>query len=1014
LPLLGSVKWEAIMGNYFLRVILLLFFLTARLAMAQNYESMIQKGQVEKAMGSINTALLRAPNDIRLNFFKARAYASEEGALYNVDSSYKYYDKCLELFGILRDQKIRETLYSESINTTIIKNQISVLLARAFEKVNALNTMEAYMTFLRNFPKAKQAREAQSNYDELYFKDKLPGLKSTRDFMDFFLANPQTSMRNAIADSLFNRIHRRPKREDLRFFIQHFPDHVMYIEMADHLYKLYSMDGELLSLQRYYKLVNDLPPNEQQHKEYDWATFAWTIGLTASNSNSSGGCFGNSGKKDADNEELNRRLTREGAQTGDLQFSLMWNNYNDLDLHVTDPKGEEIYFSNRTSSTGGLLDVDMNVRYKIGRFSDAPVENIFWAYGSAPSGHYKVTVVHYLNHNQDGCRDPTPFTVRVRCNGQDTLIKSVIVYDGTRKPKHIISFDYAVPERFTPEMNDTLRMQYDKYIKGTAPMELAWVAVQKLMADPLRNHDWALSTKLLSNYAKYFVSDNNIMARIRETDKMLNGDLYAITKEKVPAVNTAGEEYSPVPGADEQTLYFCGRDRTDNLGKEDIFVSRLKNNNWNVPVLLENINTAAENEAPLSVSVDGNSLLLFRNGDVYYVTRSVNGWSAPVAFPAPVNTEFWEGDAMLTADGRALIFSSNRPGGQNLHVEQNYYHGNTNYASDIYICEKTANGWGPAINLGTSVNTPYCERSPLLHPDLKTLYFSSDGHYGLGDLDVFMIRRLSDTSWTQWSKPVNLGKFINTPDADWGYRVSASGQWAYFSAVDVTAGTKEDIYRFQLPAELRPEPVIALTGRLMDSQGRNVSAIIHWINLVTGEETGIATSDPRTGMYYILLPSGGNYGYYADSGSYFSVSNHIDLTNDRTYHTVTQDIPLHQVDDLVESGIPLRINNLFFDYDRSSLRPESFPELNRMAGIIRSHPGLKVEIMGHTDDAGPDAYNLTLSESRALSVRDYLLTKGVPPESLTAKGYGETKPMLPNTSEKNRQMNRRVEFRFFR
>lgn len=989
------------MGKKCITLCIVLVILVSCASFSQNYEGMIQKGQTEKAMSLLEAALLKAPNDIRLNFFKARAYAEATTSTYNVDSSYRYFDKCLDLFGILKDQEIREKLYDNSITPSIVRNQIGALLTQAFEDVIATNTMEEYASFAQRFPKAKQAKDAQTRYDMLFFLQALPSLKNAKDYKDFYLNNPQTACKDIIADSLYACIRRKPNKEDLKFFAQKFPDNPMYVDVINRLYSIYRKDGELLSLQRFYRMISDVPLSDQQIRDYEWAKIAWQIGLTASNSNSSGGCFGNSRAHSSENEELNRRLTREGAQTGDLQFSLMWNNYNDLDLHVTDPYGEEIYYRYRRSTSAGLLDVDMNVHYKTGHYSNAPVENIFWAYGSAPSGHYKVTVVHYLNHGMDGCKDPTPFTVRVKCNGQDTIINSVITYTGSRVPQPIIEFDYAIPERFTPSMNDTIFRQYDQYIKAVAPLELAWVAVLKLLADPIRAKNWSGATKLLSNYAKYFVGDNNIMARIRETDQMLNGDLYSITKEKLTQINTSGEEYSPVPGADEQTLYFCGRDRNGNLGKEDIFISRLKGTTWSTPVLLPEINTASENEAPLSVSVDGNTLLMFRNGDIYYVTRTLRGWSSPVAFPAPINTEYWEGDAMLTADGHALIFASNRPGGQNLHVEQNFYHGNANYASDIYICEKTATGWGTPINLGTSVNTPYCERSPLLHPDLKTLYFSSDGHYGLGDLDVFMIRRLSDTSWTQWSKAVNLGKYINTADADWGYRVSSSGQWAYFSAVDAEAGTKDDIYRFQLPAELRPEPVIALTGRLVDEQGRSVSALIHWINLVTGEETGVATSDPATGMYYILLPSGGNYGFYADSGSYFSVSSQLDLTNDRSYHTVTQNLSLYRVDDLVESGRPLRINNLFFDYDKSSLRPESYPELNRMAGIIRNNPGLKVEIMGHTDDAGPDDYNLTLSESRAKSVMQYLISKNVTATSLQAKGYGETKPMLPNISDKN-------------
>lgn len=989
----------------------LLMFFSVSLS-AQNYEAMAKKGQSEKLLTAVNEALVKAPDDIRLNFYKGKAYSEKETSSYQVDSSYKYFNKALELYGVLKDQEIREKLYSEAITPVIIKNQINSLLNDAFAEVFKINTLEGYSAFIARYPESNHTREAQMRYDQLRFQSFCEVKRSMKEFQDFYLNNPGITCRNVIGDSIGRNIHRNAPMEELLFFVTYFPDHSYYIAYADRLYNYFRKDGELLSLMKYYELIGDVPMLDQQRNDYELARFAWGIGLTASK-NASKGCFGGIQGASAENEELNRRLTREGAQGGDLQFSLMWNNYNDIDLHVIDPNREEIYYRHRSSASGGLLDVDMNVYYKAGRYSDQPVENIFWPASAAPSGHYIVDVVHYKNHRGSECKDPTDYTVRIRCNGQDTLIKGSISFDNIPR-QEVLEFDYQIPERFTPEWNDTLVKKYDQYIKAAAPRELAFVAVLKLMSAPLRSGNWEEASRIMSVYARYFTNDNNIMSRIRETDKMIKGNLYAIQKEKVANINTKGEEYSPVPGADEKTLYFCGRGRTDNLGKEDIFVSTMRGTEWSAPVLLNSINTAADNEAPLSVSVDGNILLLFQNGDIYYAEKNRQGWSAPKAFAAPVNSEFWEGDAMLTADGKAIIFASNRPGGKNLHVNQNYYHGNINYASDLYVCEKTANGWGPAINLGAAINTAYCERSPLLHADLKTLYFSSDGHYGLGDLDVFMVKRSSDTSWTQWGVPVNLGKYINTADGDWGYRVSSSGQWAYFSAVDVATGSKEDVFRFELPAELRPEPVIALSGRLTDNHGNNVSALIHWINLVTGEETGVATSDPRTGRYFILLPAGTHYGYFADSGSYFSVSDHIDLTNDRNYHIVNQDISLYRVDELVESGKPLRINNLFFDYDKSSLRSESFPELNRLAAIIRSNAGLKIEIMGHTDDAGPDDYNMTLSESRAKSVMAYLISKNVPAASLLAKGYGETKPMLPNTSDNNRQMNRRVEFRFFR
>jgi outer membrane protein OmpA-like peptidoglycan-associated protein len=980
-------------------------------ANAQNYEHWIEKGQYQKALLQLDAGLLPAPNDIRLNFYKGKVYAQPDPEIFQADSAYKYLGKCLDLFGILKDKDIREKLSKIPITPSVVRKEINTLLLNIYQQALSENKAQSYYSFLTKYPQSKFAKDAQENYDNLTFKAMTESRPGISEYEAYYLANPNCTCREAIGDSIIACLNRSSKRYDMEFFLKNFPDHERYIEIYYRLYDLYRKDGELLTLRKFYTIATGVPPNDQQKEDYELAHYAWTVGLTANNTSSSG-CFTKSNNASSDNDELNRRLDREGAKTGDLQFSLMWNNYNDLDLHVEDPNGEDIYYSHRFSSSGGVLDVDMNVRYKTGKSSDKPVENIFWQFGSAPSGHYRVMVVHYLNHGQSGCKDPSDYMVRVRCNGQDTLISGSITYNELKPRKLVIEFDYAVPERFYPDINDTLIKQYDSYIKAAAPRELAWVAVLKLVNPYIKAQKWDAAIQKLGSYAKYFKADTAMMARIRNTDQLLRDDRFSVTRERLANINTNAEEYSPVLSADEQLLYFCGRDRTDNIGKEDIYVAKAKGENWESGHPLNFINTAAENEAPLSVSSDGNSILLFRNGDIYYASKTTTGWSQPVAFPAPVNTEYWEGDAMLTADGKAIIFVSNRPGGRNLHVEQSYYHGNVNYASDIYVCKRTGEGWGPAINIGRNINTPYCERSPYLHPDLKTLYFSSDGHYGLGDLDVFMVHRESDTSWTQWSKPVNMGRSINTADADWGYQISTSGNWAYFSAKDDNSVSKEDIFRFRLPDELRPQAVIALTGRLADQSGTSVSATLHWVNLTSGEEVGVAQSDPQTGYYYILLPSGSHYGYYAESGAFFSISDNLDLTAEKKYKVVNQNIELYQMDQLVASGEALRINNLFFDSDKSTLRQESFPELKRLAHIIISYPGIKVEIMGHTDDIGPDDYNLKLSEARAQAVLNYLVSQNVPASMLMAKGYGESKPIAPNINDKNRQMNRRVEFRF--
>lgn len=1003
------------MLNRLLRFLLLLgLVIPSNLLLAQNYDKLLNKGQYEQALDLLNENLKTIPNDIRLNFYKARVYAVSDPPVYDVDSAYLYFNRCLELFNVLRDLKIRDKLNKIPINTTVVRNQINSLLNREFQLVQSINTLEAYAAFMNRFPESRQGKQARELHDELAFKEFSSVNRSMGELKALHLSRPQASTRLMLADEIVKMIRREPRTEDLEFYVVQFPDHEQYLELCYMLYDRLRKDGELKTLLRYYSMVPGLPLNEKQRADYANAKHAWKIGLGTSKG-SQGSCFGSPLQLSEENMELNRRLTREGAQTGDLQFSLMWNNFNDIDLHVTDPFGEVIYFGNRSSASGGILDVDMNVHYKMGRYSEQAVENIFWPAGSAPSGKYKVKVIHYLNHRQNGCKDPTEFVVRVRCNGQDTLLKSSLTYNEAKPGKTMLEFEYSMPEYNEVVMTDSIRTEYDRYIKNAGPLELAYMAVLRLMADDLRSRRWDEAILTLSNYSRYFVKDNDVMGRIRELDRILRDDRYTVQIERLGTVNTAAEEYSPVLSADEKLLYFCGRNRPENLGKEDIFVSKAGSRGWEKPALLTSINTAQENEAPLSVSADGNSILLFRSGDIYYATRTSTGWSAPVAFPAPVNTVYWEGDAMIAANGKALLFASNRPGGYNLYTEQNHYHGNIQYASDLYVCELQDDGsWGPAINLGPSVNTLYCERSPFLHPDLKTLYFSSDAWYGMGNLDVFMIRRSSDTSWTSWEKPVNLGRNINTPDADWGYQISTSGEWAYFSAFDETGGMKEELYRFVLPAELRPQAVVALSGRLLDRSGRPVSARVFWVNLQTGEEAGVSTADPVTGHYYVLLTAGHNYGFYAESDSAFSVSGHLDLTDASRYEVRETDISLYRMEELIRDKTALRINNLFFDYDRSTLRPESFPELDRLARIILGYPGLKVEIMGHTDDRGPDDYNLKLSQDRAETVKSYLASRGVDENIMAAVGYGESRPLMPNTTDANRQTNRRVEFRFSR
>lgn len=558
--------------------------------------------------------------------------------------------------------------------------------------------------------------------------------------------------------------------------------------------------------------------------------------------------------------------------------------------------------------------------------------------------------------------------------------------------------------------------QYDDFIKENAPKERAFVALQWRVSKFIDSKMWDIAVKHYERYRPLFPEMDKRFERIIQ--------LLKANEEKViltnlgPGINTDSSEYIPIISPDETDLFFTGYDRIDGSGGEDIFVSEKISGKWGKAKSIgKSINSAYSNEAAIGISADGNQLLLFGNfeeslghGDIFFIDKTTNGWSTVKHFPEPINSSDWECDAFLTSDGKAMLFVSERSGGIGAYKKKGkeselHYGGNT----DIYITTKTSYGWSEPINLGSVINTSYAERSPFLHPDGKTLYFSSDGHYGLGGLDVFKSVRLNEGSWTQWSEPVNLGKEINTTGGNYGYKISTSGNVAYFSA-DVAENT--DIYSITLPKEVRPDAVATIAGKVTDASGNFLEAEIKWEDLSSGKNVGLLKSNPQDGTYFITLPLGKNYGYYAEKNGYYPVSKNINLEDRLNAANITENIILVSAETMKAKGISVRINNIFFDYDKFELKPESFPELERLVRFLKENPDAKVELSGHTDNVGTDQYNQNLSAKRAQAVVDYLIAQGCKKEFLKSKGYGKTKPTDTNETEEGRANNRRVEFSF--
>lgn len=560
-----------------------------------------------------------------------------------------------------------------------------------------------------------------------------------------------------------------------------------------------------------------------------------------------------------------------------------------------------------------------------------------------------------------------------------------------------------------------------KFIKENPDSEDAYIALQRYIKPEIDKKNWKGAIQKIKNFEQYFPQQ---ISRLQKLQAILNEPESDLKRNKLGIeVNSEYDDYSPVLSVDGKDLYYVSFGRPIGSGGEDIYNSKIEKNAFSQSTNMSYPINSSSHEALTAISTDGTELCIFgnypaqfQNGNLYRSTLTSKGWTTPVAFPEPINSNFWDGDGFFTPDGRAFIFTSDRMGGTAPYVPKDTrYHGSTWGNTDIYVCEKNDNGWSKPINLGSKINTPYCERKPFLHPDGKTLYFSSEGHIGIGRLDVYKSTRLSETSWTDWSEPENLGKSINTSNDDWGYKITTDGNYAFYAALNSEAANPNlDIYSLALPQKAKPEEVFMISGKVTDENGTPLDADLIWEDVTASKQIGKLKSNPITGEYFLAVPFGKKIGYYATKEGYYETSNYIDLSKKKKTEKVRQDIVLVSIKKMIEEGQSIRMNNIFFDHDKYDLKEESFPELDRLIKILNENKDTKVQISAFTDDLGSDSYNQKLSENRAKSVMDYLITKGIEKNRLKAVGYGKKQPIASNDSEEGRAKNRRVEFKFIK
>ncbi len=576
------------------------------------------------------------------------------------------------------------------------------------------------------------------------------------------------------------------------------------------------------------------------------------------------------------------------------------------------------------------------------------------------------------------------------------------------------------------------------------------------------------------------------------------------TEEPKPLneINSAYDDFGPSITADGNTLYFTSTRpgtntkqviETGNYG-EDLFVTHRDSlGRWGNPTSLPAPLNSLDDEGSASISADGQTMYISLcrrpdgagDCDIYVSQLVGDQWTRPQNMGRPLNSPAWDAQPSVTADGLTMYFSSRRFGSMG------------DSSEDIYVCYKNTDGsWTPPHNLGEPVNTRFNERSPFISADGRTLYFSSNGHPGMGNHDLFMSRKLDDGTW---SVPVNLGKPINSFGDDAFLTIPASGDKIVYASQRKNPKSPLHLYEAKLPLEFRPGPVTLVAGTVYDRETHKpVGARVDVNDLKTDQLVAVYHANKLTGKYYVTLGTGKMYGITATAEGYAPYSDHYTVPDTIPYREITHDLPLTPIPNFATSegrdttgdwarnhpsgtdttglwarthpqgrdttglwakthrhgkdttGLWARthphgkdttgqwalrhpvkdttgqwalnhpdtsgteIHNIFFDFDKATLRPESHTELKYWIALLKKYPKLKIEIGGHTDSVGTTNYNHRLSQQRADAVRQYMIDNGIAARRLIAIGYGATKPKASNETPEGRQQNRRTEFRFIK
>jgi outer membrane protein OmpA-like peptidoglycan-associated protein/tetratricopeptide (TPR) repeat protein len=600
-------------------------------------------------------------------------------------------------------------------------------------------------------------------------------------------------------------------------------------------------------------------------------------------------------------------------------------------------------------------------------------------------------------------------------------------YQAKKNDKAVSEVQKAI--ELDPEFTEALILQGDIYADARK-YELAVVSYQKAVKtnNPFSPNLFFILANLQLNIGLYDDARKNYQRFLefepisdqkkQQALKQLKSCDYALhcVANPVPfapvnlgdSINTDLDEYINAITPDEERLFFTRKnprnketvDQSQDYEEEFYFATKVDSGWRNAVNLGSPVNTHG-NEGALNISSDGKYLFFaacnrddgFGSCDIYWAKRNGSGWSDPENLGSIVNSPQWDSQPSFSSDGKTLYFASKRSGGFG--------------SSDIWKSEIQTDGqWSVPMNLGDSINTKAEEMAPFIHPDNRTLYFSSKGHAGLGGYDLFYARK---NAMGGWCTPVNMGYPINTHADEISLVVNASGNVAFISSDKLGGRGRQDIYRFSLYKEAQPYLSTYLKGIVYDVEtNEKLEARFELIDLATSKSCVQAWSDLLTGEFLLILPAEKNYALNVSRDGYLFYSDNFFLDRENSLaKPFIKNIPLQKI----KSGEAVVLKNIFFDTDQSTLKNESLAELEKLLSFLLKNPELKIEIRGHTDNNGTVEHNNDLSRNRAKAVYEYLIQHGIEQVRLSYTGYGFSQPVDVNTTVQGRANNRRTEFK---